>query len=327
MEKYHNIDLGNASFLITGGAGFIGSNLVGYLVKNNAGLIRILDNLSEGNLSNIKEYLDYKNVEFIKGDIRDAETCEKSVKGIHYISHQAALGSVPRSIKTPLISNDVNVSGFLNMLNAAKKSDTLKKFIYASSSSVYGSSTISPKVEGYEGDLLSPYALTKNINEMYSKVYHKVYNFSTIGLRYFNVFGPKQSFNSAYSAVIPLFCKAILDGVDPIIYGDGKTSRDFTYIENVIQANIKALLSEMADGSLVFNVACGESHNLNQVIFMLSEISKKQLEPKFLEERVGDIKHSLANIDLIKLGLKYNPSVSFSDGLRRTFDWYRKNYS
>jgi UDP-N-acetylglucosamine 4-epimerase len=326
MNKYHNIDLSKSTFLITGGAGFIGSNLVDYLVNNNAGLVRILDNLSNGSLENIKEFLDNKNVEFIEGDIRNSETCEKAVQGIHYISHQAALGSVPRSINNPIASNEVNVSGFLNMLTAGKNSSSLKKFVYASSSSVYGNSNIMPKVEGNEGVPLSPYALTKVINEMYAKVFFDVYNFSAVGLRYFNVFGPKQSLNNAYAAVIPLFCKAILTGVDPIIYGDGETSRDFTYVENVVQANVRALLSEEIKQHSVFNVAVGDNYSLNRTISMLSEISEKQITPLFLEGRLGDVKHSLANIELIKEKLSYSPTISFSDGLKLVYAWYKNNY-
>ena len=230
--SYHEIDLSQYKFLITGGAGFIGSNIVEYLLRNKAGHVRVLDDLSNGYFSNIKEFQSLGNFEFIEGDIRDLETCKLAVQGVHYISHQAALGSVPRSIKDPLNSNSVNIDGFLNVLSAAKESTTLKRFVYAASSSTYGDSPELPKVEGREGKPLSPYAVTKAVNEMYADVFSKVYGLHTIGLRYFNIFGPKQNPNNPYAAVIPLFCKHFIDGTQPTINGDGLSSRDFTFVEN-----------------------------------------------------------------------------------------------
>jgi len=230
--NYHQIDLSKYSFLITGGAGFIGSNLVEYLLKFNAGKVKVLDNLSNGYFDNIKDFMLLPNFEFIEGDIRNFNTCKKAVEGVDFISHQAALGSVPRSISDPITSNDVNVSGFLNILTAAKESSTLKRLVYAASSSTYGDSSALPKVEGHEGNPLSPYAVSKLVNELYADVYSKVYGFHTIGLRYFNIFGPKQNPNNPYAAVIPIFCQAFIDGRSPLINGDGETSRDFTFVEN-----------------------------------------------------------------------------------------------
>jgi UDP-N-acetylglucosamine 4-epimerase len=228
--------------LVTGGAGFIGSNIVEYLIKYNAGHVRVLDNLSNGYFENIKDFMGLPNFEFILGDIRNIETCKKAIDGMDFVSHQAALGSVPRSIADPITSNEVNVGGFLNMLTAVKDAPNIKQMVYAASSSTYGDSPTLPKVEGNEGNPLSPYAVTKLVNELYADVYSKVYGLHTIGLRYFNVFGPKQNPNNPYAAVIPIFCKAFIEGKQPTINGDGLTSRDFTFVENAVQANIRAML-------------------------------------------------------------------------------------
>lgn len=321
--KYHNTNISDKSFLITGGAGFIGSNLVEYLINNEAGLVRVLDNLSNGYIKNIDKFMNCKNFEFINGDIRDFNTCKKAVEGINYVSHQAALGSVPRSVKDPILTNEVNISGFLNILTAVRDSTSLKKFVYAASSSTYGDSIILPKIEGAEGNPLSPYAITKLVNELYAEVFFKIYELPTIGLRYFNVFGPKQNPQNPYAAVIPLFCQSILEGKNPVIYGDGKTSRDFTFVENVVQANIKSLLSENLHTHIVFNVACGESTSLNQIIEKLNEFSGQTIKPIYKDERKGDIKHSLASIQLIKEMLNYKPCISFQDGLRIAFEEYK----
>ena len=324
FTQYHTSDLSKYSFLITGGAGFIGSNLVEYLVKHNAKKVRILDNLSNGYFDNIKEFIDLYNVEFINGDIRNYDTCVEAVKDMDYVSHQAALGSVPRSIGDPLITNEVNISGFLNMLAAVKESKQVKRFVYAASSSTYGDSKVLPKVEGIEGRPLSPYAVTKLVNELYAEVFSKVYGFNTIGLRYFNVFGPKQSFNNAYAAVIPLFCKKFIEGDSPIINGDGTTSRDFTFIENVIQANIKAFEYESLSMHEVFNTACGDQISLNDLVLALREISGKKIEALYSNERLGDIKHSLASIELISQKLGYQPKIKFKEGLRIAYEYYQE---
>jgi UDP-N-acetylglucosamine 4-epimerase len=316
---YHDTDLSKYSFLITGGAGFIGSNLVEYLLRYNAGNVRVLDNLSNGYFENIKDFIELPNFEFIEGDIRDLETCRKAVEGIDFISHQAALGSVPRSISNPITSNAVNISGFLNMLVAARDSPNLKQMVYAASSSTYGDSPILPKVEGNEGNPLSPYAVTKLVNELYASVFSLAYGFHSVGLRYFNVFGPKQNPDNPYAAVIPLFCKNFIDGTQPTINGDGETSRDFTFVENVVQANIKAMLCSAIIKHEVINIACGDQITLNQIVIMLNSITSKDLKAKFITERIGDIKHSIADIKKAYSLIKYKPTWRFFDGLKLTF--------
>jgi UDP-N-acetylglucosamine 4-epimerase len=322
---FHKEDLTKYTFLITGGAGFIGSNLVEYLLRHNAGRVRVLDNLSNGYFDNIKEFINLPNFEFIKGDIRDYSTCINAVVGVDFVSHQAALGSVPRSINDPITTNEVNISGFLNVLNAVKDSNTVKKMVYAASSSTYGNSIELPKIEGREGDPLSPYAVTKLVNELYAEVFFKVYKLQTIGLRYFNVFGPKQNPNNPYAAVIPIFAKSFINNIPPKINGDGQTSRDFTFVENVVQANIKALLTKEVKSHQVYNVACGDRFTLNQIVQMLNLISKKKIEPIYDVERIGDVKHSMASIDKIKEDIKYNPTIKFNEGLRIVYDWYLQN--
>lgn len=323
--RYHDIDLSKYSFLITGGAGFIGSNLVEYLLRYKAGHVRVLDNLSNGYHENIKEFLSLPNFEFIEGDIRDFGTCKNAAMGIDFISHQAALGSVPRSINDPLTTNEVNISGFLNMLVVAKESKSLKQFVYAASSSTYGDSPILPKVEGKEGNPLSPYAVTKLVNELYGDVFSKVYNFHTIGLRYFNVFGPKQNIHNPYAAVIPIFCKHFIEGTQPTINGDGETSRDFTFVENAVQANIKSFFNLELNKHQVMNVACGNQISLNQLIKLLEEICEKKVEVNYATDREGDVKHSKADIAKICELIKYEPNINFTDCLRQTFSWYIKS--
>lgn len=321
-RTYHEIDLTKSSFLITGGAGFIGCNLVEYLLRNNAGKVRVLDNLSNGYYKNIERFLSNKNFEFIEGDIRDFKTCELAVRDVDYVSHQAALGSVPRSIKDPLTSNEVNINGFLNMLTAVKNEPRVKRMVYAASSSTYGDSKILPKVEGNEGAPLSPYAVTKLVNELYADVFSRVYGLHTLGLRYFNIFGPYQSSDNAYAAVIPLFIKAAKEGRAPIIFGDGLTSRDFTFVENAIQANIKGMLleKELVKHEVV-NIACGETHNLLQIWETLNEITKSNIEPTFSSERPGDVRASLANIDKAFELIGYKPQVYFKEGLKYTYEF------
>ena len=283
------------------------------------------------------------NFEFVLGDIRDYDTCVKALDGIDFLSHQAALGSVPRSIGDPITSNEVNVSGFLNVITAAKESKSLKRMVYAASSSTYGDSEALPKVEGNEGNPLSPYAVTKLVNELYADVYSRVYGFHTIGLRYFNVFGPKQNPNNPYAAVIPIFCKHFIEGNQPTINGDGLTSRDFTFVENAVQANIKALLFGLEVGRFgslnqpnlqtpkpsshlqtheVFNTACGDQVTLNEMVEMLKDISGKNIAPTYGAERKGDVKHSKASIEKISNFLNYEPKFRFQKGLEIVFDWY-----
>ena len=327
--NYHDIDLSNYSFLITGGAGFIGSNLVEYLLKYNAGHVRVLDNLSNGYYENIKDFIQFKNFEFIEGDIRNFDTCKKAVDGINYISHQAALGSVPRSIADPITSNDVNIGGFVNILTAAKESNTLKHFVYAASSSTYGDSPSLPKVEGNEGKPLSPYAVTKLVNEIYAEIFSKTYGLHSTGLRYFNVFGPKQSPTNAYAAVIPKFIISALRKTSPLIFGDGETSRDFTFIENVVQANISALLSDYdINTHKVVNIACGHRTSLNYLwSLIVKHLNCESLIPSYSEERKGDVKHSLAEISKAKKLINYYPLFDVESGLQITIEYLKtQNY-
>jgi UDP-N-acetylglucosamine/UDP-N-acetylgalactosamine 4-epimerase len=318
-NKFHSEDLSELNFLVTGGAGFIGSNIVEYLLKNNAKLVRVIDNLSNGYLENIKDFLDLDNFEFIQGDIRDLKTCERGVKDIDYVSHQAALGSVPRSIEDPVLTNSVNISGFLNILMAVKDSKRIKRFVYAASSSTYGDSKDLPKKEGIEGDPLSPYAVTKLVNEIYADVFSKVYNFNSIGLRYFNVFGPKQNPDNPYAAVIPIFCKKFSERKKPTINGSGKISRDFTFVENVVQANVKAFFKKELNKHQVFNIACGKRVSLDDIINLLNKFSGNSITPIYGNNRAGDIEHSHANIALAIKELGYSPLINFEEGLSILF--------
>ena len=322
---YHPQDhsLQHTSFLVTGGAGFIGSNLVAYLLKYQAKKVRVLDNLSNGYYANIKEFESYSNFEFMEGDIRDLDTCHQAVEGIDYVSHQAALGSVPRSINDPITSNAVNVGGFLNMLVAVKESSSVKKMVYAASSSTYGDSRSLPKVEEIIGKPLSPYAVTKYVNELYADVFAKTYGTATIGLRYFNVFGPKQSPNGAYAAVIPLFMQALKDGVAPTINGDGEQTRDFTYVENAVQANIRAMFAPEKANNQVYNIAYGERISLNVLWESLQAAANSDLTPHYGPPRVGDVRDSLANIEKAKGLLKYKPLFDVREGLRLTWQTFK----
>jgi UDP-N-acetylglucosamine/UDP-N-acetylgalactosamine 4-epimerase len=344
---YHSIDLSQYKFLVTGGAGFIGSNIVEYLLRFGAGYVRVLDNLSNGYFENIKEFMALPNFEFIEGDICDLETCKIAVDGMDFISHQAALGSVPRSINDPITSNEVNVTGFLNMLVTAKDSPTLKQMVYAASSSTYGDSPTLPKVEGNEGNPLSPYAVTKLVNELYADVFSRVYGLHTIGLRYFNIFGPKQNPNNPYAAVIPIFCKHFIDGTTPTINGDGMTSRDFTFVENAVQANVRAMVATLTftktlteqgldctsssalrsvlSSHEVFNVACGDQISLNEMVAMLCDITGKSIEPYYGHERPGDVRHSKASIEKLEQFCGYVPKFRFKEGLDIVYNWYIEN--
>lgn len=320
--KYHTSDLSQLSFLITGGAGFIGSNIVGYLMNNNAKKVRVLDNLSTGFMKNLEAFQNNSSFEFMEGDIRDLETCKKAMDGIDYVSHQAALGSVPRSINDPITSNDVNVGGFLNMLVAQKESETVKRLVYAASSSTYGDSKNLPKVEDTIGKPLSPYAVTKLVNELYADVFYKTYGTQTIGLRYFNVFGPNQSPTGAYAAVIPLFMQALKDEKAPTINGDGEQTRDFTFVQNAVQANVRALFAKEEAVNEVFNVAYGDRISLNSLWNDLQAISNKNLQAIYGPNRKGDVRDSLANIDKAKNLLGYDPLFSVRDGLEITWKWF-----
>jgi UDP-glucose 4-epimerase len=306
-------------YLITGGAGFIGSNIALYLVKKGE-KVRILDNFSTGRLENLSPIID--KIDLIEGDIRDAEICEKASKGVDYILHQAALPSVPRSIEDPKTTNEVNITGTLNILIAALK-NKVKRVIYASSSSIYGDSPILPKKEDMKPDPLSPYALSKLTGEYYCKIFYQIYGLRTVVLRYFNVFGPRQDPNSQYAAVIPKFIKAILEGKKLIIFGDGEQTRDFTYIDNVIKANILATQKENACGK-VFNIASQKSITVNQLVKSLNMILGTEIEPIYTESRPGDVKHSLADISLAKDILEYSPEIQFNEGLKRTIAWFKK---
>ena len=319
--KYHEVSLENYCFLVTGGAGFIGSNLVEYLLKYNAKKVRVLDNLSTGSMDNISEFMTHTAFEFLEGDIRDLATCKKAMDGIDYVSHQAALGSVPRSINNPILSNDVNVGGFLNILVAQKESDSVKRLVYAASSSTYGDSKALPKVEDHIGKPISPYAVTKLVNEIYADVFAKIYGIETIGFRYFNVFGPKQSPNGAYAAVIPLFMQSLKDEEAPTINGDGEQTRDFTYVENAVQANIRGMFAPKEAANQVFNIAYGERISLNTLWQDLKDVSKKNVTAIYGPDRQGDVKDSLADISKAKKLMGYKPLFSVAEGLKVTWSF------
>ena len=314
----------NTTFLVTGGAGFIGSNLCEALLEKGC-KVRCLDDLSNGFRHNIEEFLTNPNFEFIEGDITNYDVCLKASKNVDYILHQAAWGSVPRSIEMPQFYEVVNIQGTLNMLEAARVNN-VKKFIYASSSSVYGDEPNLPKVEGKEGNLLSPYALTKRVNEEYAKLYTKLYGLETIGLRYFNVFGRRQNPDGAYAAVIPKFIKLLLNDEQVEIYGDGKQSRDFTYIDNVIEANLKAALSGKEAAGKTFNIAYGGREFLIDVYGEIAKIlGKEHIKPIFKQPRAGDIRHSNASIENAKKYLGYDPIWDFKKGLAQSIEWYKEN--
>lgn len=311
--------------LVTGGAGFIGSNLVEALLEIGA-KVRVMDNLATGKESNLTEFLSHPNFSFVQADIRDYNSCLEVLQGIDLVSHQGALGSVPRSIEFPHQTHEVNASGFLNMLHATKESG-IKRFVYASSSSVYGDSSESPKVEGREGNLLSPYAVTKQLNEKYASVYHQLHQVESIGLRYFNVFGPKQDPNGVYAAAIPKFIDKMLQGGEIVINGDGEQTRDFTYVKNAVLANLLALSTNNTNAfGEAFNVACGDSFSLNTMIATIQNRlqEKGKLHPNFSivfgPPRNGDIQHSLANISKIQQHLNYQPAYLFEQGIGEYLD-------
>jgi UDP-N-acetylglucosamine/UDP-N-acetylgalactosamine 4-epimerase len=324
--SFHTKAIKDKSFLVTGGAGFIGSNIVEYLIKNGASKVRVLDNLSNGFMGNIEQYLNLPAFEFIEGDITDPSVCTIACEGINMVTHQAALGSVPRSVEHPRQTHAANSTGFLNMIVAARDAG-VERFVYASSSSVYGDLQDSPKREDRTGNLLSPYAVTKYTNEMYAGVFALNYGMKVIGLRYFNVFGPRQDPNGPYAAVIPLFMDALLNNKEAWINGDGEQTRDFTYVDNAVQANIRSFFTENdAAFGKVYNVATGENFSINQLFAMLAEISGKHASPKHRGDRPGDIRSSLADIGLAKSLLGYQPGVRLVEGLKLTYDWFRRTY-
>ncbi|NRB59426.1 MAG: SDR family oxidoreductase [Winogradskyella sp.] len=322
LNKYHSENLSNLSFLITGGAGFIGSNIVEYLLNYGAKKVRVLDNFSNGYRENLTEFEDNPAFELMEGDIRDLDTCVKAIDGIDYVSHQAALGSVPRSINDPATSNAVNISGFLNMLIAIKDSSSVKRMVYAASSSTYGDSKSLPKVEDNIGKPLSPYAVTKYVNELYADVFGKTYNTDVIGLRYFNVFGPKQSPNGAYAAVIPLFMQALKDNKASKINGDGEQTRDFTFVDNAVQANVRGFFASKDAANEVFNVACGERISVNYLWDSLKIAAKSELEAVYGPPRQGDVRDSLADISKAEKLLGYKPEYTVREGLKITWDYF-----
>lgn len=324
------IELSNKSILVTGGAGFVGSNLCEALLESGNKVI-CLDNFATGKRENITKYLKNSNFTFIEGDIRKLKDCLKATKGVDYVLHQAALGSVPRSIKDPITSNDVNVSGFLNML-VASRDNGVKRFVFAASSSTYGDSESMPKVENVIGKPLSPYAITKYVNELYADIFSKTYGLETIGLRYFNVFGRKQDPNGVYAAVIPKFVSQLMKGESPVINGDGNYSRDFTYIDNVIQANLLSLITTNEKAiNTIYNVAYGDRNTLNDLMGYLkdylSEFDSKisSIKVVYGPNRAGDIPHSHASVDKAKEYLNYNPQYSLQQGLKEAVKWYWKN--
>lgn len=324
-HPFHSEPLENLRFLVTGGAGFIGSNLVEYLLKYKAGKVRVLDNYSNGFPKNIRQFQDHPAFELVEGDIRDLEVCRKACEGMDIVLHQAALGSVPRSINDPVTTNNVNIGGFVNMLTAAKDQQ-VKRFVYAASSSTYGDSKALPKVEDKIGKPLSPYAVTKYANELYADVFGKTYGMEIIGLRYFNIFGPRQDPNGAYAAVIPLFIDAVMKNQPPKMNGDGGQTRDFTFVENCVQANIKAaLVKDAAAVNQVYNIAVGDRTSLNDLFNILKEEAKTDINPIYGPDRAGDIRDSLADISKAKTLLGYDPKVRIREGLQKTYQWFLNN--
>ncbi len=327
MDRDKN--LAGANILVTGGAGFIGSNICDYLITCRA-KVRCFDNFSTGSKRNIIHLTKNKNFTLIEKDIRNLKDCNEAALNVDYILHQAALGSVPRSINDPLTTNDVNINGFLNILVAARDNH-VKKVVYAASSSTYGDSKDLPKIENKIGEPLSPYGITKYVNELYASVFKKNYNLDTIGLRYFNVFGPRQDANGAYAAAIPLFIKSILRDTRPTINGDGENSRDFTFVANVVQANILAIFAKKESNNQIYNVACGKRKSLNELFEAIKKnaedlgVNCRKLKPVFGQSRSGDIPHSLASLEKARKLLGYEPLVQFDEGIKQTIRWHLNN--
>ncbi|CAN5428445.1 SDR family oxidoreductase [soil metagenome] len=323
---YHNPTIKDAHILVSGGAGFIGSNLVEYLLVHGAKKVRVLDNLSNGFVRNFEAFRTHPAFEFMEGDITNEEDCRKACEGITMLSHQAALGSVPRSIKNPIATSDANTTGFLNMMVAARDAG-VKRIVYASSSSVYGDSTVSPKKENQLGKPLSPYAVSKLTNELYASVFAMHYGLEIIGLRYFNVFGPNQDPNGPYAAAIPLFMNSLLFDKDAVIFGDGEQTRDFTFVENAVQANVRALFCTNNEAyGKVYNVAVSEAVSVNDLYSIIAEITGNNKKPSYAPERKGDIKNSLADISMAHNLLGYDPHFRIKEGLDVTVMWFRKAF-
>ncbi|MFC4263811.1 SDR family oxidoreductase [Ferruginibacter yonginensis] len=327
MNTFHEGDLSNTSFLVTGGGGFIGSHIAAYLLQHGAKKVRVLDNMVNGFETNLAILKQYPAFEFIQGDIRDAAVCNQACEGIDYVSHQAALGSVPRSIIEPIYFNEVNVGGFVNMLKAAVDNG-VKQFVYASSSSVYGDEPTLPKVESKIGNCLSPYAATKKTNELYAQIFADVYGLKIMGFRYFNIFGPRQDPDGAYAAVIPLFVKGMMKQLPVYINGDGEQTRDFTYVDNAVQINVKGMLTKNeAALNKVYNVAVGENFSVNYLYQICKDSLQSNWEATYREPRVGDIRNSLADISAAQQLLGYQPTKRFEDGLKETITFFKNKYS
>lgn len=323
MDNYKLEFPEGSRFLVTGGAGFIGSNLVEKILELGF-KVRVLDNFSTGKEENIKEFIGHSKFSVIKGDIQNPEDCQEACKDIDYVLHQAALGSVPRSIEEPMSTNETNISGTLNMMIAARDSH-VKRFVYASSSSVYGDIDELPKKEHRIGKPLSPYAISKLTGELYGKIFYDLFGLPTVGLRYFNVYGKRQDANSVYAAVIPIFVRKLLNSEIPRIYGDGNQSRDFTYVENVVQANLRACIAEKEALGEVFNIGNEERITINDLYMKLCKSLNIDIVPIYVSERTGDIKHSNADISKAKNILKYEPDYSFTEGLEKCIDWYKNH--
>ncbi len=322
----HISDIKNQTYLVTGGAGFIGSNLVSYLLTNGAKEVRVLDNLSTGNKDNLKEFENNPTFKFILGDITNYQTCYDATSNVDGVFHNAALGSVSRSLEDPLATNHANVTGFITILTAAKNQQ-VKRVVYASSSSVYGDDVSAEKQEHITGKLLSPYAVSKKTDELYASIFYKSYGLPIIGLRYFNVFGPKQNPNGQYAAVIPIFISHILSNTAPSIFGDGTTSRDFTFIDNVVYANVLAMTTQNPKAiDQVYNVAYGASTSLNTLFELIKKRLDSPISASYKPERKGDIKNSLANIDKAKKHLHYKPLIDIETGIIETIKWYKSNF-
>ncbi|MCC7303630.1 MAG: SDR family oxidoreductase [Bacteroidia bacterium] len=317
------VNLSAASFLVTGGAGFIGSSIVENLLREGALRVVVLDNLSTGFLENVQPFLSNPRFEFIRGDICNMDDCLRAFRGIDYVFHEAALGSVPRSIENPAATHNANASGFLSVLVTARHAG-VKRVVYASSSSVYGDHEELPKVEHRIGKPLSPYAVTKVVNEYYADIFHRTYGMEIIGLRYFNIYGPRQNKKGEYAAAIPVFIESLLDGKPVFINGDGEQTRDFTFIDNAVQANMKAMLhADASAAGQVFNVAVGERISINEVYRSLCELAAVNAQPIHRPARAGDVRDSLADISKADRMLGYKPEVRFAEGIRRTFEWFK----